>query len=253
MSPKQSSPSNLIAFLALTLLLAVPSYVLVALASRGVILSPEMAFAFVPLATFAPLLSALILRYRKGGWVLVKSLLWRTFDFKRTSNKLWIVAAFIIPPAIVGVAWGAALALGFEVLPSQAPLIIAPLMFCMFFIGATSEELGWMGYAFEPMESKWGTLKAALVLGLIVGVFHIPLFYFLIDGTLVLVVQMLFPIALRFLVVWIYNNAGKSIFSAAIFHTIYNTCYSIFEVNIIVATMLSLIAAVGVTFIGRRR
>ncbi len=126
-------------------------------------------------------------------------------------------------------------------------------MFCIFFVGAASEQLGWMGYAYEPMESKWGTLKAALILGLAVGVFHIPLYYYLIDDPVILAVQMLFPISLRFLVVWIYNNAGKSIFAATIFHTIYNLCYSVFEVNVFVTTTLLVIAAVGVAFIGRRR
>lgn len=243
----------LLPYFAVTLLLALPSYVLIALTSRGVILSPEMAFAFVPLATFAPLLSALIFTFRKGGWALTKSLLWRTFDFKRTSNKLWLVAALIIPPIIVGVSWATALVLDLELLPAQLPLIAAPLMFCIFFVTATSEQLGWMGYAYEPMESKWGTLKAALVLGLVVGAFHIPLYYFLIDDPMILAVQLLFPISLRLLVVWIYNNAGKSIFAATILHTVYNTCYSLFDVNIAVATTFSIIAALGVALNGTSR
>lgn len=253
MSVQQPPPNNLIAFFALALLLALPSYVLVGLTDRGIILSPELAFSFVPLATFAPLVAALILTFRNGGWALTKSLLWRTFDFKRTSNKLWLVAALSIPPIIVGLAWGIASVLGLEVLPAQAPLIVAPLMFCIFFVGAASEQLGWMGYAYEPMESKWGTLKAALVLGLAVGVFHIPLYYFLIDDPVILAVQLLFPVSLRFLVVWTYNNAGKSIFAATIFHTAYNTSYSVLEVNIVVATTLSILAALGVAFFGGRR
>lgn len=86
---------QLLPFFGLTLVLAMPSYILIALASGGVILSPEMAFSFVPLATFAPLLAALIFTFRKGGWAATKSLLWRVVDFRRISNKLWLVAALM--------------------------------------------------------------------------------------------------------------------------------------------------------------
>ncbi len=253
MNAQQPSPNNLITFFALALLLALPIYVLIGLTYRGVILSPEMGLSFALLLPFAPLVSGLILTSRKGGWALTKSLLWRTFDFKRTSNKRWLVAALIIPPVIVGVAWGFALLLGLEMLPAEAPLMIAPVMFCIFFVMAASEELGWMGFAYEPMESKWGAFNATLVLGLIVAAFHFPWYYFMFEDSAMLAVQLLFPFSLRFMVVWIYNNAGKSIFAATIFHTIYNLCYAVFEVNVFVATTLLVIAAVGVAFVGRPR
>lgn len=209
-----------------------------------------MAISFALLLPFAPLLSALVLTFRKGGWAITKSLLLRIFDIKKASNKRWLVAAFIIPPVIVGVAWGIASVLGLEMIPAEAPLIVAPLMFCIFFVMAASEELAWMGYAYEPMESKWGSFNATLILGLIVAAFHFPWYYFMFEDTTMLAVQMLFPFALRFMVVWTYNNAGKSIFAATVFHTIYNLCYSVFEVNVFVVTTLLVIAAGGVTFFG---
>lgn len=239
---------SLILFFTLTTVLAIPSYVLIGLASRGVILTPDMAFAFVPLVTFAPLIAALILTYRNGGWAATKSLLRRAFDFKRVRNKLWLAAALLTPPIIVALAWVLAEIFGLERLPVQLPLIAAPLVFLMFFVGALSEELGWMGYAYEPMARKWQTIKAALVLGLLIVAFHIPIYYFLIDDPVILAVQSLFPVALRVLVIWIYDNAGKSIFAATIFHTAYNSCYSLFEVNIVVATMLSVIAAAAAIY-----
>ena len=37
-----------------------------------------------------------------------------------------------------------------------------------------------MGYAFEPMRDKWNAFKAALLLGVIWALWHVPLYYFLI-------------------------------------------------------------------------
>ncbi len=78
---------SLISFFVLATIFALPSYILVGLTSNGFILSPELAFSFVPLATLSPLLAALILTFREGGWAEVKALLWRTFASKglRTS------------------------------------------------------------------------------------------------------------------------------------------------------------------------
>jgi membrane protease YdiL (CAAX protease family) len=49
----------------------------------------------------------------------------------------------------------------------QIPLLIAPVFFFMFFMGAIGEELGWMGYAIEPLQNRWGALKASIILGFI--------------------------------------------------------------------------------------
>ena len=68
-----------------------------------------------------------------------------------------------------------------------------------------------------------------------------------------MVVNILFPAALRVTTVWIYNNAGKSVFAATIFHAMYNLCYAIFDVNIVIATTLLVIVALGVVIFERRR
>ena len=51
-----------------------------------------------------------------------------------------------------------------------------PLIFVILFIAAIGEELGWMGYAFEPMQERFGALKASILLGISWALIHIPLF-----------------------------------------------------------------------------
>lgn len=239
-------------FFFLTAVLALPSYLLLGFTARGVIFAPDVAFLLVPLATLAPLLAALVLTGQNRGWSGIKILLWRSVDFQRAARKSWLLVALAVPPVIVFVAWVVAKATGFELISAQAPFTAAIVMFFIFFVPALAEELGWMGYAYEPMERKWHAFKAALILGAVISAFHFPLYYFLIDDPVILAVQMLFPISLRLLVVWIYNNTGKSIFAATVFHASYNTAYTVFEVNIPAATTLSVIFALAAFFLGTR-
>ncbi len=95
-------------------------------------------------------------------------------------------------------------------------------MFPVFFIGALGEELGWTGYAIDPMQERRGALKAGILLGLAWATYHIPLF---VQGSLSLywiVWQCLYIVASRVLFVWIYNNTGKSLFAVGVFHAMFN-------------------------------
>jgi hypothetical protein len=62
-----------------------------------------------------------------------------------------------------------------------------------------------MGYAYEPMQDKWNAFKAALLLGLILALWHVPFYYFIITDPVMLIAQLLFPFLLRILLVWIFN------------------------------------------------
>jgi hypothetical protein len=61
-----------------------------------------------------------------------------------------------------------------------------------FLLDAITEELGWMGYAYDLMERKWGTHKATLFLGLVIVGFHIPMYYFMFEDSAMLAIQLLF-------------------------------------------------------------
>ncbi len=46
------------------------------------------------------------------------------------------------------------------------PFQMIPIFLLMFFIGAIGEEVGWSGYAIDPMQNRWGALKASIMLGI---------------------------------------------------------------------------------------
>jgi uncharacterized protein len=60
-------------------------------------------------------------------------------------------------------------------LPDQVnvPLLDALIFFLVFFIAGIGEELGWMGYALDPMQNRWGALQASILLGLVRALIHL--------------------------------------------------------------------------------
>jgi membrane protease YdiL (CAAX protease family) len=179
----------------------------------------------------------------------MKELLWRAFDYKRIANKRWYVPTLFLAPFLIIVALGIAIFMGLPLVDALFPLVAAPVMLLLFFGGALGEEVGWMGYAFEPMQDQRSAAKAALLLGLIVTLWHVPLYYFVITDPVVLAAQLLFPLMLRILLVWIFNNTGQSVFATILFHTMNNAAFAVLPVNTIVSTLVFAVAAIIVTLL----
>jgi len=98
----------------------------------------------------------------------------------------------------------------------------------MFFVGAIGEELGWQGYAYARVKTARSALSAALILGAVWGLWHVIPFIEMgrsVDWTLW---QCLGAVAMRIIIVWLFENAGQSVFVAALFHTMINSPWGVF-------------------------
>jgi membrane protease YdiL (CAAX protease family) len=183
------------------------------------------------LGVFTPALSALILVYKNERLSGVLQLLGRSFDFKRVQNKRWYLAFILINPVIAILAYGLMRAVGKSIPnPTLSLLAIFP-MFVLFFISALGEEIGWTGYATEPLQRRWGIAIAGLALGSIWAIWHfIPLVqaHRSLDW---IAWWSLGTISLRMIMVWLYFHAGKSVFAAAVFHAMINLCWQLFPNN----------------------
>lgn len=240
----QEGKASITSFFVLTIIFTLPAYVLITLTGLNIILSPEMVFLFIPLSVIAPICAALVLTYKKAGGIGVKKLLKRSFDYKRVKNKKWFWPTLLLLPLLFSLVLGVSSWLELELLPAPMPLIAAPIALIMFFLAALFEQVGWMGYAFEPMSNRWGLFMSTLLLGVIWGLWHVPMFIFAMPEPEMIVAQVLVLIALRFLIVWLYSNTGKSVFIAILFHAIYNVCMLVIPVNFVVtAIIMSLSAA----------
>ena len=183
------------------------------------------------LGALTPSVVALILVYKDGHFSEVLQLLQRSFDFRRLKNRNWFLLILLINPAIAVVAY---LIIGIidEPLPRPAPitLAISPIA-AFFFVGALVEEIGWTAYATEPLQERWGTLLAGLMLGVIWAVWHfIPLMqaYRTVEW---IAWWSLGTISLRMIVTWLYIHSGTSLFAAAVFHMMINLSWQLFPVN----------------------
>jgi membrane protease YdiL (CAAX protease family) len=245
-----------VAFFVLTFLLSLPFYILNALAYLNVVFEPEMGALYVSLFTLTPIASASILTFRKSGWDGVKNLLGRIFDFRRIAEKIWYAPILFLSPLIFLLSLGVMVLSGARIPAGLVPVVALPAVFLFFFILAAGEEVGWMGYAFEPMQARGGALRASLILGMIWAAWHVPFFVFMMPDPVILLAQVFTLVGTRVLAAWIFNNTGKSVFAAVVFHAADNTALvTLPEIQAIspwaavVTCGLVLIAAVVVTFL----
>ena len=251
-TPKSKFP---LAFFVLTFLFSIPFYILVVLASQNIVFAPEMAFVFISLFALVPIAAALILTFRENGWDGAKKLLGRAFDLKRIVRKIWYAPTLFLLPFVFILALGLMVLIGKPIPAAQFPVVVLPVLFLAFFIMALGEEVGWMGYAFEPMQGQGSAFKATLVLGLIWAIWHVPFYIFLFEPVFI-VAQVLILLGLRFLLVWIFNNTGKSVFAAILFHTAYNVTNGVLPnyqvsppLGVVITSSFVLIAAIVVTIL----
>jgi len=142
----------------------------------------------VPIGAFAPLLVALALVIKQKGWQGGRDFFRQAFDLK--IKPLYLIAAFVIPLIIHILSHYLALALGFPVADTLFPanlgiptiLIAIPYFFLMLIIGGGQEEFGWRGYAQEPLQKRMGVIPASLLIGLVWGLWHLPLWVMPGDG-----------------------------------------------------------------------
>jgi membrane protease YdiL (CAAX protease family) len=181
------------------------------------------------LATFLPAIAASIVSYRQFGSTGVRRLIKKALDYRKIRNKIWLLPTILLMPLIHLIAYGVMRLMGRPLPdPVEIPLLMAPVFFVMFFIGDAGEELGWSGYAIDPMQNRWGALRAGLFLGIVWVIWHLIPWVQTGNPASWILWQGLFSVALRILIVWIYDNSGRSVFAAILFHDMANISWSLF-------------------------
>lgn len=181
--------------------------------------------------TFCPMIAALILVYRKEKAAGAAELLKRAFDAKRIGAKVWYIPIVLLMPVVFVLSYGLMRLMGTPVPVPQFPVWLPMVMFAAFFIAALGEELGWTGYAMDPMQNRLNALQTSIVLGSAWAAWHIMPVVQVGRSPAWIAWQCLFWVATRVLFVWLYNNTGRSVFAAAVFHTTLNICTFLFPVN----------------------
>jgi membrane protease YdiL (CAAX protease family) len=226
--PLNTSP---LCFFALVFALALPFYLLGALV--GTI--PPVDVSASALMFPVPLVAAVILVHREHGPDGVRRLMRRVFTLQGLrQHKLWLVPAIFLMPAIALASYGLMRLLERPLPEPEVAYAAIPAYFVLLFVLAVGEEAGWSGYAIDPLQDRWGALKASLVLGAAWGLWHVVPYLqggpYVARETAVWVVcqAALFTVAARVLIVWLYINTGNSVMAAVLFHAMINVCYVLF-------------------------
>ena len=185
------------------------------------------------IGTFGPLLSALILTALREGRTGLRDL-FRKFLIWRVSPA-WYAVALLSTAVLVLAALGIHRATG-----GAAPrfhdvaelYLVIPIFAYVLFFSVLGEETGWRGYAQPKLQKKWGALGASLAIGLVWGVWHLPLFWIPgnFHGDIPLTLFILQDIALSVVLAWLYNSTGGSLLIVHLLHAASNTTLGILPI-----------------------
>ena len=185
----------------------------------------------VPIGAFAPMLAAITLVFRRGRWAGVKTFLRQAFDFR--ARPLYYVMALLLPIAIHFIAHYLATSLGLEVadtlfppeLPVSPIILSIPYFFLMLLIGGGQEEFGWRGYAQQRLQEKFGVIPASLLIGVVWGIWHLPLWFMPGEGhsTYSFLAFVMMTTSISLVYAWLFNASEHKLIIVMFFHAMNNT------------------------------
>ena len=169
------------------------------------------------LAVWSPAIAAFAIVVRHGGWPALRSFLSRALLWR--CPAAWYAYLLVGMPLVFyagAVIKGASLT---EPLAGQNVVSLLSAMAFMLVLGPV-EEFGWRGLALPLLQRRLAPLWAALLLGLVWGVWHLPAF--LLSGTPQsgwgFMPFLVGSVCLSVIVTPLFNAAGGSILLAVLYH-----------------------------------
>ncbi|HWA19923.1 MAG TPA: CPBP family intramembrane glutamic endopeptidase [Devosia sp.] len=169
---------------------------------------------------FAPSLSGLALARAGSGMQGMRDLVAPVRRWRFAPSQ-WAIAIALVPATALLSALMQPAFIGPLKWPDPSVLAMAliwPLM------AAAGEEFGWRGYLLPRLEQSFGLLRAAFVIGLVWGVWHLPADYvalkgygdwflaaFLVNGPIVLTAHSI-------VMAWLWRRTGGSLLAVIVYH-----------------------------------
>ncbi|MBD3377465.1 CPBP family intramembrane metalloprotease [candidate division KSB1 bacterium] len=191
----------------------------------------------------APFVIAVSLIFTSGNSALKKDALNRIFNPALIRVKMLPILVLLMPLAVLlsisislflgGSASQFKLAEGFSFSTGFVPVLLLLLL------AATFEELGWRGYAFDSLQSRYTVFKATIIFSILWSLWHLPLmlvkdsyqYEILRQNVWYAVNFYLGIIPLGVIVSWICLKNSKSILAAILFHFIINIANEMFDIT----------------------
>ena len=173
------------------------------------------------LLAFTPMTAAGLLIYRAEGADGVVRLLRCAVDLPRLARTRWILPVVLLAPCVYALTY-VVLHLAGHAGEPELHLLTLPVLAAVIFVLAIGEEAGWTGYALDPLQTRWGALGASLVIAVPWWAGHLPSILEIGGSVADMAWWILGAVALRVLMVWLYNGSGRLLVSAVLFHTVLN-------------------------------
>jgi len=194
------------------------------LTSNDLVQLPEFTGAFGMIAPFGPFIAAFWLTSRQSGWEGVKALWKKGWSLK--FDKIWLLPTLLLLP-LAGLVTVVVMKLTGQLVQWEygvSGLALLPTFFIIYLLNSLPEEYGWRGYALGPLSNRFNALAASIILGLLWGLWHLPLHF--IEGTVqanIPVYQFILQqIVLAIFYTWLYKNTNGVILISILFHTVGN-------------------------------
>lgn len=226
----------------------------------------------IMLGAFGPGLAAGIITARKSGWPAVRSFLREGLSLKAPAR--YYIFALLLPAAVTAGAHYLANALKVDqlpatLLPADLPvptfLVLIPYLVLMFFLGGGQEEFGWRGYAQAPLQHRLGFVPGSLVLGVIWGLWHLPLWYMPGEGHAFYPFSafVLYTASLSLIMGWLFEASGNKLIIPWLYHAMSNAVIPFFPIlhledvrqpgYILWVSLNALIAVIAASWYSRNR
>jgi len=195
------------------------------------------------IGAFGPLAAALTLIVRRHGWKESWQFIRQAFDFR--TKPIYFLLALAIPLGYHVVAHYLAPLFNLQVADSLLGLVvpegaspwtvvIVVILYFLFIlmVGGGQEEFGWRGYAQQPLQERYGIIKASLMIGVVWGVWHLPLWIMPGDGhsTYSFLAFLIMTTSQAVVYGWLYNASGQKLIIPLLFHAMHNTAPGPFPV-----------------------
>ncbi|WP_372785296.1 type II CAAX prenyl endopeptidase Rce1 family protein [Phenylobacterium sp.] len=209
-------------------------------------------------AVYAPTISAVSLSLAFGGWAGVKALAMR---FVRPARPAWLLIALLFWPLVLTLyelamrVAGAAGGVDLHALWVGAPVLALTTTALITDPGGFGEEIGWRGFALPRLLTLCRPLTAALILGFIWGLWHLPAFFVsdLSQSQFALGWFLLTTTTLTVVMTWIFVNANGNLLVAGVIpHLMLNLLFDVHALsgNIVRIEAISMtVLAVGLVAI----